>query len=134
MVLNKSIIVFEKMPFSAIEAQIKELQTKRKEIASEAEAQKGVGLLESGNYYDSVLYDTSGSKSGKYEGYVTSVAPNDDADDDDDVGMPVQSNNGQPKRAFNPVAHAMKEIVQVRASSGRQIPSLSLTHYSFLSE
>lgn len=98
---------------SAIEAQIKDLQTKRKEITSEAEAQKGVGLLESGNYFDSELYETSGSKSSKYEGYVTSIAPNDDGDDDDDVGMPMPSNNGQAKRAFNPVAHAMKEIVQV---------------------
>lgn len=101
--------------FTAIEAQIKELQTKRKEITTEAEAQKGVGLLESGNYFDSELYETSGSKSSKYEGYVTSIAPNDDGDDDDDVGgIPVQSSNGGPKRAFNPVAHAMKEIVQVR--------------------
>lgn len=98
---------------TAIEAQIKDLQTKRKEVASEAEAQKGIGLLESGNYFDSELYETSGSKSSKYEGYVTSIAPNDDGDDDDDVGMPTQGNNGQPKRAFNPVAHALKEIVQV---------------------
>lgn len=74
-----------------------------------------MGLLESGNYFDSELYETSGSKSSKYEGYVTSIAPNDDGDDDDDVGgIPVQSSNGGPKRAFNPVAHAMKEIVQVR--------------------
>lgn len=73
-----------------------------------------MGLLESGNYFDSELYETSGSKSSKYEGYVTSIAPNDDGDDDDDVGgIPVQSSNGGPKRAFNPVAHAMKEIVQV---------------------
>lgn len=98
---------------SAIEAQIKDLQTKRKEITTEAEAQKGVGLLESGNYFDSELYETSGNKSSKYEGYVTSIAPNDDGDDDDDVGMPMPSNNGQAKRGFNPVAHAMKEIVQV---------------------
>lgn len=44
---------------------------------------------------------------------MTSIAPNDDGDDDDDVGMPMPSNNGQAKRGFNPVAHAMKEIVQV---------------------
>lgn len=76
-------------------------------------ASKGVGLLESGNYYDSELYD-GGSKNSKYEGYVTSIAPNDDADEDDDVGMPVQ-NNGQsaPKRVFNAAAQAMKEMVQV---------------------
>lgn len=110
--------------FLAIEAQIKELQTKRKEITAETEAQKGIGLLESGNYYDSELYETSGGKSSKYEGYVTSIAPNDDGDDDDDVGMPVQTNNGQAKRAFNPVAHAMKEIVQV-SGTGDEHPIFS---------
>lgn len=88
-------------------------------------------MLESGNYYDSELYETSGSKSSKYEGYVTSIAPNDEGDDDDDVGMPMPSNNGQAKRSFNPVAHAMKEIVQVRVEI-RSISELHTTKNHYL--
>lgn len=91
-----------------------------------------MGLLESGNYFDSELYETSGSKSSKYEGYVTSIAPNDDGDDDDDVGMPMPSNNGQAKRAFNPVAHAMKEIVQV--SRQQSLDLNDLTNFLVISE
>jgi splicing factor 3B subunit 1 len=30
------------------------------------------------------LYDGNGTQKGKYEGYVTSIAPNEDEDEDDD--------------------------------------------------
>uniref|UniRef100_A0A8D8I5X7 Splicing factor 3B subunit 1 n=2 Tax=Culex pipiens TaxID=7175 RepID=A0A8D8I5X7_CULPI len=70
-----------------IEAQIRDIQSKKKEISAEAAKDKGVGLLESG-YYDADLYDGAAGK-GKYEGYVTSIAPNDDVDDDEDDGMPM---------------------------------------------
>lgn len=71
-----------------IEAQIAEIQTKKKELAATQAAEKGVGLLESG-YYDSELYDDGTDKKRRYEGYNTSIAANDDADDDDDEGLPI---------------------------------------------
>lgn len=106
-----------------IEAHIKEIQARKKEAQAESEAKKGVGLLESGDYYDSELYDATAAKNNKYEGYVTSIAPNDEADDDEDEGLPAH-NNGQSlsgssnKRSFNAAAQAMKEIVQVSLPIG----------------
>lgn len=66
-----------------IEAQIKEIQERKKQAQVEEEKDKGIGLLESG-YFDSDLYDGNGTQKGKYEGYVTSIAPNEDEDEDDD--------------------------------------------------
>lgn len=66
-----------------IEAQIKEIQERRKAEQAEEDKDKGIGLLESG-YFDSDLYDGNGTQKGKYEGYVTSIAPNEDEDEDDD--------------------------------------------------
>lgn len=66
-----------------IEAQIKEIQERKKQAQVEEERDKGIGLLESG-YFDSDLYDGNGTQKGKYEGYVTSIAPNEDEDEDDD--------------------------------------------------
>ncbi|XP_031624430.1 splicing factor 3B subunit 1 isoform X1 [Contarinia nasturtii] len=71
-----------------IEAQIADIQTKKKELAASQASEKGVGLLESG-YFDSELYDDGGDKRKRYEGYMTSIAANDDADDDDDDGLPI---------------------------------------------
>lgn len=71
-----------------IEAQIADIQSKKKELAASQASEKGVGLLESG-YYDSELYDDGGDKNRRYEGYMTSIAANDDADDDDDEGLPI---------------------------------------------
>lgn len=73
---------------SDIEAQIADIQSKKKELAASQAAEKGVGLLESG-YFDTELYDEGADKTKRYEGYVTSIAPNDDVDDDDDDGLPV---------------------------------------------
>lgn len=70
-------------PFSEIEAQIKDIQEKKKQTQVDEEREKGIGLLESG-YFDSDLYDGNGTQKGKYEGYVTSIAPNEDEDEDDD--------------------------------------------------
>jgi splicing factor 3B subunit 1 len=66
-----------------IEAQIKDIQERRKAEQAQEEREKGIGLLESG-YFDSELYDGNGTQKGKYEGYVTSIAPNEDEDEDDD--------------------------------------------------
>lgn len=69
--------------FSDIEAQIREIQSKKKEIPVET-TDKGAKLGE-GGYFDSDIYE---SGKGKYDGYVTSIAANDEVDDDEeDVGF-----------------------------------------------
>lgn len=73
---------------SDIEAQIADIQSKKKELVASQASEKGVGLLESG-YYDTELYDDGSDKKRRYEGYMTSIAANDDADEDDDEGLPV---------------------------------------------
>lgn len=74
--------------FVDIEAQIADIQSKKKELAAQQASEKGVGLLESG-YFDTELYDDGSDKNRRYEGYMTSIAANDDADDDDDEGLPI---------------------------------------------
>ncbi|XP_055676623.1 splicing factor 3B subunit 1 isoform X1 [Lutzomyia longipalpis] len=91
----------------AIEAQIKDIQTKKKEVSQSKE--KGIGLLNSGSYYDTELYDDGSDRNSKFDGYVTSIAPNDDADEEDDVGLPLAPNN---KRTIYSSTQAMKEIIQ----------------------
>lgn len=61
---------------------------------------KGVGLGESG-YFDSEIYDGGGGK-GKYEGYVTSIAANDEVDDEeeDDGYAQKRLGFGAPAAAF----------------------------------
>lgn len=71
-----------------IEAQIADIQSKKKELAQSQASEKGVGLLESG-YFDSELYDDGADKKKRFEGYNTSIAANDDVDDDDDEGLPI---------------------------------------------
>lgn len=61
---------------SDIEAQIRDIQNKKKDVADGIEAkEKRVGLGESG-YFDSDIYDGGG----KFEGYVRSIAVNDEVD------------------------------------------------------
>lgn len=92
-----------------IEAQIRDIQTKKKEISAEAAKDKGVGLLESG-YFDSELYDGASGK-GKYEGYVTSIAPNDDVDDDEDDGIPM--GRGNRPAGYTAPAALLNDVAQV---------------------
>nr|XP_029733222.1 splicing factor 3B subunit 1-like isoform X2 [Aedes albopictus] len=116
-----------------IEAQIRDIQTKKKEISAEAAKDKGVGLLESG-YYDSELYDGSAGK-GKYEGYVTSIAPNDDVDEDEDDGIPMGRGNrpagytapaallndvAQPDTDYDPFADRRRPTVGEKEDEYRQ--------------
>lgn len=90
-----------------IEAQIKDIQAKKKESQAQEESEKGIGLLESG-YFDSELYDGNGAqKSSKYDGYVTSIALNDQSDEeDDDEPVPSKRNTGfgAPAAIFNEMA------------------------------
>lgn len=67
------------------------MQAKKKELNAEAAKDKGVGLADRG-YFDIDLYD-GGDTNSKYEGYVTSIAPNDDIDDEEDEGLPIGRNN-----------------------------------------
>lgn len=84
-----------------IEAQIRDLQSKKKELPAE-ESDKGVGLGESG-YFDSEIYE---GKDKKYEGYVTSIAANDEVDDDEeDVGYSQKRTGlGAPVALLNDIA------------------------------
>uniref|UniRef100_A0A1B6CJ24 Splicing factor 3B subunit 1 domain-containing protein n=1 Tax=Clastoptera arizonana TaxID=38151 RepID=A0A1B6CJ24_9HEMI len=62
-----------------IEAQIKEIQSRKKEIVEDGLTEKErVGLGESG-FYDRDIYDGGG----KFEGYVTSIAANDEIEDEE---------------------------------------------------
>jgi hypothetical protein len=59
---------------SDIEAQIRDLQSRKKDLIVEMKEEERVGLGESG-FYDRDIYDSGGSK---YDGYVTSIAVNDE--------------------------------------------------------
>lgn len=90
-----------------IEAQILDLQAKKKEIAQTQQNDKGVGLLEAG-YFDSEFYDEGGADpKSRYDGYMTSIAANDDADEDEDEGLPATQ-----KRSYTAPKAVLKDIVQ----------------------
>jgi hypothetical protein len=59
---------------SDIEAQIRDLQSRKKDLTEEMKEKERVGLGESG-FYDRDIYDSGISK---YDGYVTSIAVNDE--------------------------------------------------------
>ncbi|KAF4527299.1 hypothetical protein B566_EDAN001073, partial [Ephemera danica] len=64
-----------------IESQIREIQARKKTVTETAEVTEKdrVGLGESG-YYDKDIYDGGGSK---FDGYVTSIAANDEVEDEE---------------------------------------------------
>ena len=99
--------------FTDIEAQIKDIQERRKAEQVQEEREKGIGLLESG-YFDSELYDGNGTQKGKYEGYVTSIAPNEDEDEDDDEPLrPADKRTtgfGAPVAFINDIARVRKKL------------------------
>ncbi|KAF5283690.1 hypothetical protein FQR65_LT13761 [Abscondita terminalis] len=103
-----------------IEAQIREIQSKKKEVIIEGD--KGVGLGESG-YFDSEIYDTGGGKS-KYDGYVTSIAANDEVDDEDeDVGFAQKRSSGFGANVayFSDIAHVSGKTPDLNARGYTQI-------------
>lgn len=57
-----------------IEAQIREIQSKKKELLSTASEKEQVALGKTG-FYDQDIYDSSNNK---FDGYVTSIATNDE--------------------------------------------------------
>lgn len=96
-------------PISDIETQIKDIQEKKKQAQAQEEAQKGIGLLESG-YFDSEIYDGNGGQKGRYEGYVTSIAANEeDEDDDDEIVKPSDKRT----TGFNAPIAFLKDIARV---------------------
>lgn len=67
-------MLFKYLCYIDIEAQIREIQSRKKEIIEDGLTEKErVGLGESG-FYDRDIYDGGG----KFEGYVTSIAANDE--------------------------------------------------------
>lgn len=60
--------------YTDIEAQIREIQSKKKEILTSTSEKEQVGLGKTG-FYDQDIYDGSNNK---YDGYVTSIAANDE--------------------------------------------------------
>ncbi|XP_053949010.1 splicing factor 3B subunit 1 [Anastrepha ludens] len=90
-----------------IEAQIADIQTKKKEIQKNSAT--GVGLLDSGGFYDTELYDEGGGKGkNRYEGYNTSIAANDEMDEDEDDGFPVP----QKRTAYTAPSSVLKDVTQ----------------------
>lgn len=90
-----------------IEAQIADIQTKKKEIQKNSTT--GVGLLDSGGFYDSELYDEGGGKGkNRYEGYNTSIAANDEMDEDEDDGIPVP----QKRTTYTAPISVLKDVTQ----------------------
>lgn len=100
--------------FPDIEAQIKEIQERKKQAQAEEERDKGIGLLESG-YFDSDLYDGNGTRKDKYEGYVTSIAPNEDEDEDDDEPLRPSDKRttgfGAPLAFINDIARVSRSLI-----------------------
>lgn len=108
-------------PVADIEAQIREIQAKKKEVPQEG-TDKGVGLGQSG-YFDSEIYDEGSGKS-KYEGYVTSIAANDEVEEDEeDVGY----NNKRTSGFGAPVA-LLNDVAQVIANCKVIRTQTTLTH------
>ncbi|XP_034473159.1 splicing factor 3B subunit 1 [Drosophila innubila] len=101
-----------------IEAQISDIQAKKTELAKTNAAAAGVGLLDSGGFFDSDLYDDEGAggkgkgAKGRYEGYNTSIAANDDEGDEDeeeeDDGFPVP----QKRTTYTAPTSVLKDVIQ----------------------
>ncbi len=94
---------------SDIEAQIRDIQEKKKQNQAQEDKNKGIGLLESG-YFDADIYDSGNQKDKRYEGYVTSIATNEEEDEDDEE--PIRQSE-KKSSAFNAPAAYIKEIARV---------------------
>ncbi|KAK0174473.1 hypothetical protein PV327_010237 [Microctonus hyperodae] len=92
-----------------IEAQIREIQSKKKEIQTVATEKDQVGLGKTG-FYDQDIYDGTNNK---YDGYVTSIAANDEIEDEDYEPSAFTTNKRPgftaPAALLNDVAQSEKE-------------------------
>ncbi|XP_065366144.1 splicing factor 3B subunit 1 isoform X1 [Calliphora vicina] len=94
-----------------IEAQIADIQSKKKEV--QKSSTEGVGLLDSGNFYDTDFYDEGAKAKSRYDGYHTSIAPNEEADEDEDEGIPVaqkRTTYTAPKSVMNDVTQGKEDV------------------------
>ncbi|CAG9585452.1 unnamed protein product [Danaus chrysippus] len=90
----------------AIEAQIKEIQSKKKELPENGSG-KGVSLGDA--FYDSDIYDNSGQGGkSRYDGYVTSIAANDEVEDEDVENVPIS----QKRPGYTAPASLLNDIAQ----------------------
>ncbi|VVC87410.1 unnamed protein product [Leptidea sinapis] len=90
----------------AIEAQIREIQSKKNELPENGSA-KGVSLADT--YYDADIYDSSGQTGkSRYDGYVTSIAANDENEDEDIENVPVT----QKRPGYTAPASILNDIAQ----------------------
>ncbi|KAF7989065.1 hypothetical protein HCN44_007375 [Aphidius gifuensis] len=87
-----------------IEAQIKEIQSKKKDIQSSVTEKEQVGLGKTG-YYDQDIYDGTNNK---FDGYVTSIAANDEVEDEE--FEPVSFGSKRP--SFNAPAALLNDVAQ----------------------
>lgn len=63
-------------------------------------------------YYDSDIYDNSGQGGkSRYDGYVTSIAANDEVEDDDVENVPISS---QKRPGYTAPASLLNDIAQVQ--------------------
>lgn len=76
MVICAFIDLFILIVFTEIESHIREIQEKKKTVQQTTDLEEQIGLGKTG-YYDADLYDGTNSK---YDGYVTSIAANDEPD------------------------------------------------------
>lgn len=94
--------------FLDIEAQIKEIQSKKKDIEN-INPDKGVGLGESG-FFDSEIYDGSVGGKSRYDGYMTSIPTTDDADDEEYETIPF---NQTKRPGYTAPAALLNDVAQV---------------------
>lgn len=116
------------LPITDIESQIKDIQERKRKAQADDEKSKGIGLLDAG-YFDSDIYDGNGAQGKqKYEGYVTSIATNEDEDEDDDE--PVRASDkrttgiGAPLAFFADIARVSNKIKSKMISNANEIISI----------
>lgn len=93
--------------FTDIEAQIADIQSKKKDV--QKNSSEGVGLLESGSFFDTEFYDEGSKSKNRYDGYHTSIAANDEADEDEDEGIPV----AQKRTTYTAPKSILNDVTQV---------------------
>ncbi|OXU31127.1 hypothetical protein TSAR_005037 [Trichomalopsis sarcophagae] len=87
-----------------IEAQIRDIQEKKKTAKANAVEEDQVALGKTG-FYDQDIYDGTNNK---FDGYVTSIAANDEVDDEDYEPSTFSTN----KRGFNAPAALLNDVAQ----------------------
>ncbi|KAG5340164.1 SF3B1 factor, partial [Acromyrmex heyeri] len=111
------IVERDTMASSDIEAQIREIQSKKKELLSAASEKEQVALGKTG-FYDQDIYDSSNNK---FDGYVTSIATNDEIEDYDpfaDKRLPTLID--REEKDYDPFADRRRPTIADREDEYRQ--------------